>query len=274
MVLPWSHRLPDYARDGSTYGQNLVRLAELLKRPGEPMTVLDVGANVGDSALQILDTTDARILCVEADELYLEFLDLNVGKDPRVTVEAALLAAEESAGAAGMKPVRSGGTTRFAPGSETPGDSATSSVTPATLRRKHSAFDRLRLAKSDTDGYDAQLIPAIAKAWTDAPPVLFFEYDLRLSKLAGVDARAVWDQLSTLGYTEVAIWDNYGCPLRRLPIGDMVTASTAIDIPLRRRPLFARSDTPVLYWDVAAVHGADQEGLDAIRQLIPDSSNI
>jgi FkbM family methyltransferase len=80
------------------------------------LTVLDVGANVGDSALQILDAVDARILCVEGDDFYLDFLDLNVGEDPRVTIVAALLSSEEPQESAPMRAVRAGGTSRFVPG--------------------------------------------------------------------------------------------------------------------------------------------------------------
>lgn len=274
MVLPWSHRLPDYASGDSEYGQNLVRLAERLARPGEPLTVLDIGANVGDSALQILAAADARVLCVEADEFYLEFLDLNVGDDPRVTVVPALLAAEESAGTS-MTAVRVGGTTRFTADAE-PSAAADAPVTPtmtaAELRRGHPEFDRLRLAKSDTDGYDVALVPAIAEAWADRSPVLFFEYDLRLSRLAGTDALGVWERLGALGYDEVAVWGNDGLPIGLFPVERMRAESSAIDLPLRRRPLFSRGQAPVLYWDVALAHRDDAEGVAAIRNLIPDGS--
>ena len=67
--LPWSHRLPEYTRNFPTYGQNLVAVAAALATERvPPLRVLDVGANVGDSALQILQATDCRILCVEGDE--------------------------------------------------------------------------------------------------------------------------------------------------------------------------------------------------------------
>ena len=37
MTLPWSHRLPDYARIGPLYGQNLVRLAGMLAEDDQPL---------------------------------------------------------------------------------------------------------------------------------------------------------------------------------------------------------------------------------------------
>ena len=95
LFMPWSHVLPDYARARSTYGQNLIDLAAAVshQEPPDagPLQVLDIGANIGDSALQILNRIDARVLCVEADPYWTRFLRLNAGSDPRVSIEEVLL---------------------------------------------------------------------------------------------------------------------------------------------------------------------------------------
>ena len=130
MTLPWPHRLPDYAGEGP-YGQNLVQLAAALSEPATPVTVLDVGANVGDSALQILHATDAQVLCVEADPYFLEYLHINVDQESRVDVVEALLTYDPSTAA--TTAVRTGGTTRFAEGAV--GD-ALPTVTPEELRER------------------------------------------------------------------------------------------------------------------------------------------
>ena len=267
LAMPWSHRLPDFAGGDSIYGQNLVRLAELLSQPGAPLLVLDIGANIGDSALQILDATDARVLCVEADAFYLRFLETNTAADRRVVVENALLL-PDGAEPGAMVPVRHGGSTRFARSQSTSPQSAT--VTVTELRARHPEFEALRLVKSDTDGYEVQLVPAVAAAYAAVRPVLFFEFDIVLTREAGLDPFAVWGELEALGYAEVAIWDNGGRPLTRLPISSMERAAqelaaTAADGPpsIRRR----RRATP--YWDVAAVHRLDQVGLAAIEALVP-----
>jgi len=207
MVLPWSHRLPDYAKLEPEYGQNLPRLAAALARlDGQPVSVLDIGANVGDTALQILDATDGKVLCVEADGGFLPFLHRNADTDTRIVIEPSLLLPEDADGDASGEsgatwaPVRVGGTTRFEPGSSK--DTA-STVSVAELRRRHPEFDGLRLAKSDTDGYDVVLIPSVAKTYADSHPVLFFEYDHELSRRAGNDAHAVWAELADLGYARV-----------------------------------------------------------------------
>jgi hypothetical protein len=113
LAMPWSHRLPDYARLVPTYGQNLVNLAVGLGEVDKPLGVIDVGANIGDSAAQILAKADARVICVEADPEYLPYLERNVGSDNRCLIEFGLLVVD-IAEASGLGAVRSGGTTRFA----------------------------------------------------------------------------------------------------------------------------------------------------------------
>lgn len=258
LVLPWSHRLPDYATWGPRYGQNLVDLARLIAASG-PLTVLDVGANVGDSALQILNAADGKVLCVEGDKAYLEFLHRNVDADPRVSVVEVLLTPEEQE--SGRTAVRTGGTTRFVDGR---GQDAMPTVSTARLRQEHPEFADLRLVKSDTDGYDVELIPAIAEAWADARPVLFFEYDPYLTRLAGLDPVAVWPRLERLGYHRVGVWDNGAAPLGQTTTQEIAAQAAVLDVASNQR---ARGRT---YWDVAVVHDEDTAALKALDELVPE----
>jgi len=264
MVLPWSHRLPDYAAANPAYGQNLVELARLLAPAEGPLTVLDIGANVGDSALQILNATDARVMCVEGDRAYLDFLRINVGDDSRVTIVEGLLAVGEDESESTA--VRSGGTTRFVRG-EGNGD-AMPNVAVTALRQAYPAFDDLRLVKSDTDGYDVTLVPAVASAWKDARPVLFFEYDPGLTRIAGYDPEQVWTDLADLGYRDIGVWDNGGTPLGRESITDIASKTAPLDAPGRA---FSRART---YWDVAVVHEDDAAGSAALDALVPSSLSL
>ncbi|GAB2779408.1 hypothetical protein GCM10027020_36120 [Nocardioides salsibiostraticola] len=260
LTLPWSHRLPDYAGPGSAYGQNLVELARLMGEQG-PLTVLDIGANVGDSALQILHAVDARVLCVEGDPFYLDFLHLNTSSDDRVSVVEALLAVPQSVGAATA--VRTGGTTRFTHGEEATG---LPEVTASALRAQHPDFEDLRLIKSDTDGYDVALVPVVAQEWAHSKPVVFFEYDPYLTRIAGLDPMAVWSELADLGYDRVAVWDNGGALLGLSSTVDVVSRAQTLAEPLKGRP------GKRIYWDVAAVHAEDAQGMAALSALPVDSS--
>ena len=257
MVLPWSHRLPDYARTEPEYGQNLPRLAAALaSRDGRPVVSIDVGANVGDSALQMLAAAPVKVLCVEADQVFLDFLHTNVDALDDVAVEPALLL--PYADDVSLAPVRGGGTTRFEPGQS---QSTMPTITTAELRTRHPDFDQTRLVKSDTDGYDVSLVPSLARTWADTKPVLFFEYDPELTRLAGHDPLLVWSELADLGYQHIRVWDNGSRPIGTYPIEEMVERSAVLDEPLETRAYH--------FWDVAAVHGEDEAGLQAVRDVLP-----
>lgn len=257
LALPWSHRLPDYATQYPTYGQNLVAVAEALGRSeSAPFVVIDVGANVGDSALQILATTDARVLCVEGDEYWLDYLHRNVDGDDRIRVVPALLLPDD---AEQVTARRHDGTTQFMQGGD--GKDAASAMSPDALRSANGDLGRVRLVKSDTDGYDVKLVPALARAWSDEHPVLFFEYDPGMTRGVGDDApEAVWAALADLGYEHVVVWDNFGNPLGSLAIDEAAAAGERLDEPLEQLGYH--------YWDVAVVHRSDAALRPVLDELV------
>lgn len=263
LYLPWSHLLPDYARSSATYGQNLVELAVALQSraaPGSgPLRVLDVGANIGDSTAQILACTDAEVLCVEGDPYWVEYLRKNLGSNPRVSIEEALLTRSDDEWQE-SSPVREHGTTRFVQVGTA--GAAMPAVSTRDLRSKYPAFDALRLIKSDTDGYDPVLVPAIADTWSDSGPVLFFEFDPALARKAGpADPNDVWLKLAALGYSRLAIWDNGGDPLGQLDLSAAASESRSLELGSRL--------LGYTFWDVAARRGDDTAAAAAFDQLVP-----
>ena len=261
LYLPWTHLLPDFARARPTYGQNLVALAVGLARHEPGLRFLDIGANVGDSALQVLHhVPEAIALCVEGDPYWLQYLNRNAADNNRVTVAEVFLAPDGPPGStAALSAVRSGGTTKFVSGQR---DDAVRRLTVSELRSEYPAFDRLRLVKSDTDGFDPQLVSAVAAAWADAGPVLFFEFDPTLVReVAGGDPNAVWDRLAGLGYSEVAVWDNTGDPLGRLDIRDARAAAAGLEPPPIARGYH--------FWDVAVCRADDAMARAVFDDLVP-----
>jgi FkbM family methyltransferase len=258
LAMPWSHRLPDHANHHPAYGQNLVDLAVGLGDANAPLGVIDVGANIGDSAAQILAKVDARVLCVEADPEYLPYLERNVGSDDRCVIEHGLLVTDISE-AGGLGAVRKFGTTQFT--QEGTGRAA-AAVTIGELQARHSELPPIRLIKSDTDGYDTTLIPPLARAYASSCPVLFFEYDHDLTRRVGKpDPTAVWAELHTAGYVKVGIWDNFGKPIEVLQIDEVPARAAVLDTCV--------ADRGYHYWDVAAVHAADVSGMTAMSSLFP-----
>ncbi|MCW2494345.1 FkbM family methyltransferase [Jatrophihabitans sp.] len=258
LYLPWSHLLPDYAKSRASYGQNLVELAAgLAKDLDGRLKVLDIGANIGDSALQISKRTGAEVLCVEGDPYWAEYLHKNVDGNPLVHVAEFLLTPAEGEWD-NSSPVRVGGTTKFVQDA----GGAMPRLSVAKLRELHPEFEQLRLVKSDTDGFDATLVPAVAESWRDAGPVLFFEFDPILTREADKrDPNLMWQRLIDLGYTHLAIWDNGGDPLGQLPIDQAAIQAKTLE----PRPV----GLGYYFWDVAACRADDAAARTVFDQLVP-----
>ena len=262
LYLPWSHLLPDNARARPWYGQNLVELAAgLCERAGHPINVVDIGANIGDSAAQIIARTDARVLCVEGDPYWADYLHKNLDGNPGAVLEEVLLTPDDDSWGT-SSPVRARGTTRFVQDADK--EQALPALSISALREKHPDFDQVRLIKSDTDGFDTALVPAAALAWRDSAPVLFFEFDPILSNFAGdAEPESVWGKLMELGYAHLAIWDNTGDPLGQLPIARAAEEGAFLD----PRP----SNLGYHFWDVAACHVDDEAAKSAFDDLMPET---
>jgi hypothetical protein len=243
LYMPWSHVLPDFTRGGSVYGQNLIELAAALARRRSSETGLrfvDIGGNIGDSTLQVLNRADGRALCIEGDEHWARYLRMNVEGDPRVTVEEVMLAVPDG-------------------GNATSADSRVSSV--ADLRARHPEFADVDLIKSDTDGLDPLLVPEAARAWSESKPVLFFEFDPGLARqITGSDPNRLWDVLGKLGYSRLAVWDDTGDALGQLDLANAAEAAAMLESP--------PPDLGYTFWDVAARRGDDDEAAAAFDEIL------
>lgn len=262
LVMPWSHPLPDYARSRPTYGQNLVELAGGLAEAGgagtDPLLLMDIGANIGDSTAQIVARTATKALCVEGDPYWAAYLRKNVAGLPAV-IEEVLLTPSDEPGEI-VNPFRHGGTTMFVEGAAAEGSLPPMSVD--TLRDTHPEFADLRLVKSDTDGWDPLLVPAVAKAWSASRPVFFFEFDPGMARDTGMaDPNVMWAQLADLGYGPAIIWDNGADPLGASTVQECAAHAATIEpYPVHLGYHF---------WDVAVCHVDDAAARTVFDRLVP-----
>jgi FkbM family methyltransferase len=263
LYMPWSHVLPDYARARSSYGQNLVELAEALAGDAEgEFHLVDIGANIGDSTLQMLNAVDGKALCVEGDEYWARYLRMNAEEDPRVTIEEVMVVPGDMDPTGLSAKRKEFGSSTFV--HEENSDTVTPWLSVDQLRERNPVFADARLIKSDTDGFDPLLIPAFAEAWSESGPVLFFEFDPRLAReIARCDPAQLWSDLADLGYTRLAVWDNTGDSLGQLDVGDAAERAAALETP--------PPDLGYTFWDVAACRGDDEGALAAFDQLVGSS---
>jgi len=204
------------------------------------------------------------VLCVEGDPYWVRYLRTNLDPEPNAVIAEVLLAPEHTDWSA-ASPVREHGTTRFVHDAD--GDRSQPMATATELRHRYPEFDQLRLLKSDTDGFDPVLVPAVASAWADTHPVLFFEFDPILARLTGnQEPNKLWEELADLGYDRLAIWDNTGDPLGQMDTRDAAEHARTLE----PRPV----QHGYHFWDVAACHTTDHTARDVLDRLVPEPFDI
>ena len=74
IILPLKHELPIIKRDYPLYDTQIGRIVKYINEKYPSFQIIDIGANVGDSATIIKSNVDLPILCIEADDYYYSLL--------------------------------------------------------------------------------------------------------------------------------------------------------------------------------------------------------
>jgi FkbM family methyltransferase len=214
LELPLSHPLPAYRRRYPSYSENLGAVARLVADAGG-RTMIDVGANVGDSAAIVkAHAPEMAILCIDADPAYVPFLRSNTARWPDVEVAAPALLGPRTEDVPGSMS-RARGTSRFT--SSSPGTTAAVRLDDLVAERSH--FSAPALLKSDTDGFEDHVLSG-ATATLAAGPALFLEYDPKLLRDSGADGLRMLAGLRSFGYVRVAFYDKFGKLMIRCSLND------------------------------------------------------
>jgi FkbM family methyltransferase len=193
LELPLSHELPFYRSDHPEYGEAVGRIAGRLGGP-----VVDIGANVGDTAAVVRAHTEAPVLCVEGDEVFFGLLERNAGRLGDVELERVFVS--------GLKPQTGGGLERARGTARiVAGEGAIRSRPLAEVLAAHPRFAAPALIKLDTDGMDVPILLANLDLLARLRPVLFFEYDPHL----GAEP-VVFERLREVGYERMHVYENTG----------------------------------------------------------------
>jgi FkbM family methyltransferase len=205
LLMPLSHNLPIYLVRHSHYEEPLERLAKTLSPDGY---VMDIGANVGDTAVLMRALGDWPIVCVEGDAVFLSYLRANMEGISDVRISPVFA----DSGISFNSVVRAAGTARLS----TTRWPSRDRVPTRSLEEIHSEYGegaKCVLVKIDTDGLDL-LILHQSLAWLRRErPVLFLEYaPAWLKHYSSTAASELLLGLNEGGYGYVAAFTNLGVP--------------------------------------------------------------
>src|SRR5690242_9493319 len=169
LLLPYTHELPSMVERHRFYDTVPTTLARFLAdRRSTKLLIVDVGANVGDTTVQIAAELGncATFICIEADPNYVPLLRANT-VDLDVEIIAAI--AGSVAGNQDVNFSRGGGTSSI--------------IAEGNLRLPTVTIDRVLdgrsadLIKIDVDGYELEVLKGTSNTLHSTPrPFLFIEF--------------------------------------------------------------------------------------------------
>jgi FkbM family methyltransferase len=252
LLLPSGNRLPLFLKHNPQYNANLPRIAKQVKAKYAALTLIDVGANVGDTVAFLRAEARFPILCIEGDEQFFSILQKNLAQfaDVKavqayvgVTTETAPLEINHNATTAQLVP-----------------SSSTADLQMRTLTdvlAQFPAFAQSKILKIDTDGYDGQVLRG-ARAYLEAvQPVVFFEYMPDELAAFGDNGLSLFPFLHEVGYRDALIYDN---------AGDLML-SLRVDAALRWQELhiYFSGRRGLRYMDLAVFAEQDRDLFENVR---------
>ncbi|MFZ3211891.1 MAG: FkbM family methyltransferase [Terriglobales bacterium] len=214
--IPLSHRLPHSRRACPQCVSNLGRIAAQVSAHRPDFTLVDVGANVGDSVAILRSRAHFPILCVEGEPRFFSILQLNMAGQEDIELENTLVgrATETLPGRVESKR----GTARVIgdPG----GRQTLHFKTLADILHDHPRFSRPGMIKLDTDGMDSLIVRSALPLLAELKPVLFFEYDPYFMGLQGEEGLPLFEDLRRAGYGSALVYENNGDYLLALDLAD------------------------------------------------------
>lgn len=247
LIAPKAHRLDAFREAHPLYDRRLPMLARVLSEADPTGTIIDIGANIGDTvALCRLAGASASMVAIEPSQEYYRLLTANIDRlrplfDPVRPVNAFVGRATDALGLD-----EHDGTAR----SVTRGEAASGTV--PTMHLDALGLEHVSLLKVDTDGYDAVILAEHYEYLARMQPVVWAETDI--SSRAQQDSwRSVLERLQPT-YRDVCVFDNFGFLVAHGQLSAMTEVIlTLIDYARRHKTREPRrfGEPRIYYLDIA-----------------------
>jgi FkbM family methyltransferase len=178
---------PAFYRRWTTYNDPLVQLVVSTgRRRGRPVSVVDVGAAVGDTVLLLLDRAPgvvSHFACVEPDDEFYGYLERNLGDREDVSLFRTMLSDSPSEQAS---LIRTHSGTASAQGQDR-SPTSTLDIVVGDLP--------VDVLKIDTDGFDGTVLRGASTVLGRHRPTVIFEWHPILVEATGQDWSTAFDTL-------------------------------------------------------------------------------
>ncbi|MCX6186042.1 MAG: FkbM family methyltransferase [Bacteroidetes bacterium] len=250
--IPIVHDLPINIKIHPNYNQNLGKIAKAVNEKYPANSVIDVGANIGDSVAIIHNYVNSPILCIEGNEMYLPLLRKNTSSIHNVSIEASFVGDEEIT----VKAQSKQGTAFL---EESIKDEGIKVKKISAILDKHPTFKNSKLFKTDTDGFDNKILKGAKSFFEEIKPVIFFEYDPYFLSKQNEIGYDIFNFLHNLGYQDLMLFDNTG--------NYIFTIKSNQELELIELHNYFNQNGS-RYLDICAIHEIDKDLIANIKSLL------
>lgn len=253
LTLPLRHELPIIKKAFSQYDSAIGRIPKYLTMKYPNFQAVDIGANIGDTAIIIKAHLDIPILCIEADDFYFNLLRLNTKNIEGIAHEHCFVGDINDND---LQLISYKGTARLIKSTENNNRVDFKSISEIII--KHKNFDNVKFLKIDTDGFDCTIIRSNINFIKQNKPVIFFEYDPYFLNQVGDDGLSVFDFLMQIDYYKLLLYVNTGVFL-------ISTETTNRNVLEELNNYFSGRESDI-YMDICAFHKIDNDIAEIVRE--------
>jgi FkbM family methyltransferase len=273
--LPQDHLLDIYQLKYKRYDTNLAYIAKEVFSKYPDSCGIDIGANVGSTAALIQEYQQVKVLCIEGNPEFLEYLDFNASVIGNVIIEKCFVGKDNSFINLQYISTRNGTASIVSSLSNSSFQQEQSGCIPDTAQimrslssilEEHNNFRNAKLLKIDTDGYDFTIIQQSIDIILELCPVIYFEYDISFDKYEGCKAGLeTIGLLLSQGYNKFIVYDNYGNYLISLSNPSL---DSFVDLNSCLVSNHFESGNPAIYYlDICAFSDKDCDLFDRVRTI-------
>lgn len=241
------------------YDKGLSRIVKIIKEEKyNDLSLIDVGANIGDSVAVLRQTVFCPIMAVEGNDEYFNYLKGNCNKYPNIELVKVFLGEKDEIKK--VKSVKKDGTAHLEKS-----DSKLEILSLDTLLKKYPQFQYAKLIKIDTDGYDNAILRGSLSYLTVSKPIIFMEYDPNFLEDQNDNGIDIFSYLLDLGYERAIMYANFG---------DYMFSFTLSNFEFieEMREYFYKNDK-IPYSDLCVFHKNDNDLYQNVRKAELDYFN-
>lgn len=235
----------------------LARLAATIAKKYPGMTVIDVGANVGDTIAVLKSAIDLPVIAVEGDDVSYSYLEKNTKQFSNITLIKTYLGEHSREEKVSME--KSGWNTTLIP--DAAGEKQISFKTLDEVVTSNGLNDKeLKLLKVDVEGFDTIVLRGATRIIQQHKPVLFFEYNRANMIAINEDGLSTIFSFRNYGYHKIAFFDHKGTLM-------LATDLQNVEVVTYMHEYVSAKNNLAGYYDICIFHEKDTSVAEEFLKL-------